>query len=349
MSRLFVVVVFLLLAVWVMGQVLTDEYRFSQYAWWLPVPILLAVCWPMVAASWVLERCSARLGGYQLRPVLSAALLGITLWFVFGVGRFHRLVWPRGSGSIRLVYWNLAVDGEANGAGEVVLGLDPDVAVVANPRWDQTRKRLFDAMRRLGSVSAVPEGEPEPNRFVFTDEIALATRGQIRRWGSVRFGVGGRDDFEHRGVIVFAQLADLAPEPITIWVVDLPSDPTLWRMDVMKEAQQAIGAWSGPDFVAGEGGGWVRRVQAEPFPKPDVVVGDFNTPRGSASLKILIGDRQNAWKAQGRGFGYTWPRERALLAIDQCFVGPALRVRGFRTLDPGMGRHRLLVADLDPD
>lgn len=364
-SRLLVVVVLLLLATWTAGQVLTDQYALSQYLWWMPTPLVLFVAWPMIIVSWVVERLSSRLGGYQLRPLLSAALLGITLWFVFGVGHVYRYVLPSRAGSVRLVYWNLAVDDEATGAGDVVSQLTPDIAIVANPRWDETRGPLLDAMRAMGGAGASPEAEPseseslpssgqaeagsEAIRFVFSNEIAIATRGQILRWGSARFSADGRDDFEHRGVIVFAEVAELMPEPITIWIVDLPSAPALWRVEVMEQAVQAIGSWSGPDFVPGDGGRWVRRTDAEPFPDADLIVGDFNTPRGSASLETLVGSRRNASVVAGRGFGYTWPREHAILAIDHCFAGPRLRVQGFRSLDPGMGRHRLLMADLDPN
>ncbi len=384
-ARLLVVVTLLLLTAWTLGQVLTDEHHITQYLWWIPTPLILALAWPMVLISWILERFSTRLGGYQLRPILSFALLGITLWFLFGVGHLHRYVIPSGKGSLRVAYWNLAVDDEADGAGDVILGLKPDIAVVANPRWDKSRGPLLESLRALApSPTEVPEPvgpettppeqaqpgqlQPDPDEtdaappesaeppvpapasmhYLFSNEIALSTRGRITRWGSATFTAGGVDDYEHRGVVLFVVIEDLSPQPLTVWVVDLPSAPALWRMETMEQARAAVASWSGPAFEPSPEGRWTPHPDAGAFPNADLIVGDFNTPRGSASLEVLVGDRKNAFGAAGRGFGYTWPRERAFLAIDHCFVDENIEPVSARTLDPGKGRHRLLLVDLKP-
>lgn len=363
-ARLLVVVTLLLLTAWTLGQVFTDEYHVTQYLWWIPTPVVLALAWPMVLISWILERFSTRLGGYQLRPILSFALLGITLWFLFGVGHLHRYVIPSSKGSLRVAYWNLAVDDEANGAGDVMLGLNPDIAVVANPRWDKSRGPLLESLQTLAPSPEAPErAEPgfesteaersevlelQPKHYLFSNEIALATRGRITRWGSATFAAGGVDDYEHRGVVLFVQIEGLAASPLTVWIVDLPSAPALWRMNTMELARAAVASWNGPAFTPSPEGRWLPQPDAGAFPNADLIVGDFNTPRGSASLEVLVGDRKNAFGAAGRGFGYTWPRQRALFAIDHCFIDENLDAVSARTLDPGMGRHRLLVVDLKP-
>lgn len=366
-ARLLVAGVLLVLTAWTIGQVLTDQYYPSQYLWWIPTPVVLALCWPMVLSSWLLEKLSMRLGGYQLRPVLSAALFGVTVWYFFGVGRLHLLLFPAERGSLRVVYWNLAVDDGADGAGNVVSSLEPDIAIVANPRWDETRAPLLDSMRSISAreqsdggnlpseetEAGGPGGETDgpttgPTHFLFSNEIAIATRGSIERWGSVTFTAGGINDYEHRGVVLFAEVSGLAPEPLTVWVVDLPSAPALWRMEVMEMARQAVLSWDGPSFVPRGDGRWTPEIEETPFPNADLIIGDFNTPRGSKSLETLVGAMANASFAR-RGFGYTWPRERALLAIDHCFVSREFDPVGQRTLDPGMGRHRLVVTDLEPD
>lgn len=341
----------LLILAWSIGQVWTDRFHITQYLWWMPTPIVLVLAWVLVILSWLFERFSIRLGGYLLRPVLSALLLGLALWFVFGVGHVHRFVLPTSRGTMRLVYWNLAVDGGASGAGKVVTQLKPDLAIVANPRWDQTRAPLMEALRSIAQGDAEPAGSDQsavPAGFLFHNEIALATRGNILRWGATRFHIGPRDDYEHRGVVLFAEIDGIAPEPVTLWVVDLPSAPELWRREVMQAARSAVASWNGPEFVYDpDAGRWTPRVESGRFADPDLIVGDFNTPRGSESLQILVGSMKNAASA-GRGFGYTWPRRRAVLAIDQCFVGDRLAPRTLRTIDPGMGRHRLVMVDLVP-
>lgn len=350
-ARLLVVIALLLLTAWGIGQFLTDEYHVTQYLWWIPTPIVLAITWPMVLLSWVLERLSTRLGGYQLRPILSAALLGITLWFLFGVGHLHRSLLPVGKGSLRVAYWNLAVDDEADGAGDVILDLAPDIAVVANPRWDKARGPLLEALRTLAPPPELTEPDaggatPSVMHLLFSSEIALATRGRITRWGSAAFSADGIDDYEHRGVVLFAEIEGLSLEPLTVWVVDLPSAPALWRKESMELARSAVASWQGPVFAASPEGKWVSDPDAGAFPNADLIVGDFNTPRGSASLELLVGSRSNAQTTAGRGFGYTWPRKRSIFAIDHCFISEDLRAVSARTLDPGMGRHRLLLVDL---
>ncbi|MCL4221369.1 MAG: hypothetical protein KJZ65_08360 [Phycisphaerales bacterium] len=350
-ARLLVVVALLVLAGWAVGQTLTDTHHITQYVWWIPTPIVLALAWPMVLASWVLERMSTRLGGYQLRPILSFALFGITVWFVFGVGHLHRLAIPVGKGSLRVAYWNLAVDDQADGAGEVVLDLMPDIAVVANPRWDESRGSLLHALHTLAPPPELTGPEagaavPVAMHFLFSSEIALATRGCITRWGSTTFSAGGVNDYEHRGVVLFAQIEGLTDQALTVWVVDLPSAPALWRMESMQQARSAIASWQGPAFVPSPEGKWVPQPDAGVFPNADLIVGDFNTPRGSASLEALVGSRTNAHAAAGRGFGYTWPRKGSILAIDHCFISGDLRAVAARAMDPGMGRHRLLLIDL---
>ncbi|KAA0213911.1 MAG: hypothetical protein DYG94_03485 [Leptolyngbya sp. PLA3] len=370
-ARLLVVVALLLLVAWTVGQILTDQHHITQYLWWIPTPVVLALAWPLVVLSWILERLSTRLGGYQLRPILSFALLGITLWFLFGVGHLHRSLFPAGKGSLRVAYWNLAVDDQAEGAGDVILDLDPDIAVVANPRWDQTRGPLFEALRTLGppppeaetDAQGAPSDpiEPDPDateadlpdpteptamHFLFSSEIALATRGSITRWGSATFAAGGVDDHEHRGVVLFAEIEGLSAQILTVWVVDLPSAPALWRMETMRLARSAVASWNGPTFAPSPEGRWIAQPEAGVFPNADLIVGDFNTPRGSASLEELVGSRTNVGTVAGRGFGYTWPRRRSILAIDHCFADESLKPVSARTLDPGMGRHRLLLVDL---
>ncbi|RMH11743.1 MAG: hypothetical protein D6695_08490, partial [Planctomycetota bacterium] len=151
----------LLILAWSIGQVWTDRFHITQYLWWMPTPIVLVLAWVLVILSWLFERFSIRLGGYLLRPVLSALLLGLALWFVFGVGHVHRFVLPTSRGTMRLVYWNLAVDGGASGAGKVVTQLKPDLAIVANPRWDQTRAPLMEALRSIAQGDAEPAGSDQ--------------------------------------------------------------------------------------------------------------------------------------------------------------------------------------------
>jgi vancomycin resistance protein VanJ len=89
---------------------------------------------------------------------------------------------------------------------------------------------------------------------------------------------------------------------------------------------------------------WVRaQVFAD---EPDLVVGDFNTPRRARGLSPLAPGFVHAYDVAGSGWSYTFPTVVAMTGIDQCFVGPRLRVRGYRLVTTLASDHRMQVVDL---
>jgi hypothetical protein len=348
---------FLLLG-WGAGAFWTDEHRITQYLWWLPMHWVLAAAWSLVALAWMLERVSLRLGGVQLRSIITVVLLGLTVWMLVGMWNVHRAAWwvlsPRGPGDVRVVYWNMTVGRELNGAVEQVLAEAPDLAIIANPRTDGLRGTLLRGLGEIGQSREAEEPEDTgldvgPTRFLFRHEIAVATRGEIVRWGSVRFVVGEPDDEFHRGVVMFVEIAGLEPTPIVVWVVDLPSHAGLWRAEVTAVAMESILDWAGPDMRRDAIGQWVPHTTAGEFPQPDLIVGDFNIPRGSASLRTLVGRRVEAHASGGWGPGMSWNRGWPGWAIDLLFAGDGWLVQHHRVVDPQMGMHRMIVVDLKRD
>jgi hypothetical protein len=342
LARLLTLLAALLVVVWLVGHTLTDRCALTQYLWWVPTLVVLAVAWPMVFVAWALERMASRLAGFRLRPVVTAALFAMTVFACFGAWNIHRYLAPARGGDLRVVYWNLAVDPGAVHPERKVLDREPDLAVVANPRWDSSRGPLLEALGGLGGA----DGDPSAVHLLFRGEIVVATRGRITRYGQATFDMGTTEP-EDRGVVLFVEIAGIAARPTVVWVVDLPSAPAHWRMEVARRARGAVGAWRGPAMAADDTGRWVPQVDPGPFPGPDVVLGDFNTPRGSASLGVLAPGMAESHEAAGRGVGSTWPRPMPLLPIDLLFAGGDYRVRGHRVVDPGSGRHRMLVVELD--
>ncbi len=90
---------------------------------------------------------------------------------------------------------------------------------------------------------------------------------------------------------------------------------------------------------------WVRAQIG--LDRPDVVVGDFNTPRRARGLSPLAPGFVHAYDAAGSGWSYTFPAGAALLAIDQCFVGPGLSVRSHRLVTTPVSDHRMQVIELE--
>lgn len=73
----------------------------------------------------------------------------------------------------------------------------------------------------------------------------------------------------------------------------------------------------------------------------DLIVGDFNCTRGSASVQAAFPGFVDAWSVAGQGWGATWPRETPLLHIDLALASARVRVERCEVHDPGLGHHRL--------
>ncbi|MEY3026672.1 MAG: hypothetical protein RLZZ238_1569 [Planctomycetota bacterium] len=113
---------------------------------------------------------------------------------------------------------------------------------------------------------------------------------------------------------------------LAIDAVDLPSETTMPRYISVR------------NFVAE-----VEPLRGE---AADLVVGDFNITRGSASLSLLAPGAVEAFAASGAGWGGTFPREWPLFAIDQTLVNPGWKALRSRIVDPGLTRHRAQRVDL---
>lgn len=75
-------------------------------------------------------------------------------------------------------------------------------------------------------------------------------------------------------------------------------------------------------------------------PAPDVIVGDFNSTRGSASVGALLPGGIEAFSAAGTGWGGTYPRHLPWLAIDLLLVKPPWRAAWAKVHDLGSRPHR---------
>ncbi len=346
------------LALWGAGRWFNDDHAWSQFLFWIPTLLVVVFAWTMVLVSSACSRLSLRMGGVMLRPFLALVCLGMTGWMLVGEWRTPRYVLAPGARAtdLRVLHWNISVARGARGAGDAVLAQSPDVAMVSNIRNDEFRQPLLDALRTL-APSVDGDGAPKADAyFLRRGGLAVASRFPIRRWGLV-----GLDPVESRleewrsgwdpGRVFFIEL-DTTGEasigrPLIVWALDLPSDPTMPRARIMANASVAIGAWDGVSFVPDDVGRWVATApEAGAFPPPDLVIGDFNAPRGSRSVRAVVGGMTNAFDAAGRGPMGTWPRRTPLWHIDQAFVGELVEATRYRVVDPGLGEHRMQVIDL---
>ena len=395
LARGFALAGVLAIAQFAVGRVMTDRAHWSQYLFWIPVLWTLLGAWACWALSAAAGRLALRPGGVMVRPLLLVACVGLTAWIGFAEWRVHRGVAgvlgmraaiERGR-SLRLMHWNQAGRDEIVNSGAMIRELGADIAVVVNSRNGENRREIVMAMFETmappaeGTVRVLPaiEDQREPGHIYGDWRVIVGTKGTILRTGVVALpGVEGRDPAwstgRDAGAVIWLEIDVSAvvegfERPFVLWVVDLPSDPSLWRMGVMKSAAAAVAAWEQPAWETTPGGWW--RAVGEPVgvPRPDVVMGDFNTVRGSASLAELTPGMRDAFEEAGWGRGNSWRQARtagpggpltdravskatrALLPladwhIDLTLVGDAWRAGRYRLVDPGGGPHWVQVADL---
>jgi len=116
-------------------------------------------------------------------------------------------------------------------------------------------------------------------------------------------------------------------EAFAVLLVDLPSNPSLSRRDVLARMSASLRG----------------RVTAE----PDLVVGDLNVARGSGSVASVWPRHREAFAEQGRGWGATYPRHLPLWHIDLMLIGQRVRLLDYSVRDSGAGKHSMQCAALN--
>jgi endonuclease/exonuclease/phosphatase (EEP) superfamily protein YafD len=132
-----------------------------------------------------------------------------------------------------------------------------------------------------------------------------------------------------RGRILSSELRELAPgsragvirvelgRPLTVLVVDLASNPLTPRRAAFRELEILL---------------WEFR--------PDLVMGDFNTPRDSVFFDDWRGPLRHAFEEAGRGWDVTWPLPVPFLPIDHVWCGPRVEPRAAEHPASGASDHR---------
>ncbi len=359
--------------VWVVGRVLSDRYAWSQPVSWVPTLLLLVPIWVGLGVGLWQERrkrVRAKQRGASTRIRSLGSVLWLAMMWLFAIisaGHFafvelglHRTVLGGGGVStsqsaqedeaapiLRLVFWNQAGQ-EAGDISQTFLDLNPTFLVLAN-RHSGTRTRdMAQAFLDTGNAQAAV-GWP----------FDLFSRYPIERWASTSLGLDGKsrpnEGIKHNDPGWAAWYEVRTPQGLlVIWAIDLPSDPEAPRMALVQEAGEAIRTWQGRVRLRHGNERSTEHSTMIGFPTPDIIVGDFNIPRHSASLRELLraleaGEMRNAFDLGGFGWQRTWPRKKPIWAIDQCLVSPRLSVRTFTTFDPGIGGHRAIVSVFEFD
>jgi endonuclease/exonuclease/phosphatase family metal-dependent hydrolase len=109
-------------------------------------------------------------------------------------------------------------------------------------------------------------------------------------------------------------------DPVVLYLVDLPSDPRQPRAEIAATAR--------------------RHLDTSTAPSADIVLGDFNMTRGSASLRRIFPGFRHAYDEAGTGYGATFRRDWPMYHIDHVLLGPDVEATSYELRDPGVARHR---------
>ncbi|MCH9058146.1 MAG: hypothetical protein IIB55_05920 [Planctomycetes bacterium] len=338
----------ILLACWAAGRLLSDRWAWSQWLFWIPTLAAVVLAGTLFALASVIRRATRGSATRRLGPaplVWIAVLLWMILWEWRGWAWAAAMVVGRPEPALTLIAWN-ASNARAPDLSAMIDAHRADVLILSNPppgvSWP-------GVVRTLG---------PDASTARF-GRAMVVSRDEIMRWGSVSLGMRGRMDgsrdsaWRDQGWAGFFEIDTTARlgRPIVVWIIDLPSDIAISRVAMTLLAAGAIHAWTGPMSVR-TGGSITQEMADAGFPEPDVIVGDFNIPRGSWSLRVLTGSMHNAWSDAGTGGGVgplgSWPRRWPIYHLDQAFLGRDLRSTSYRLVDPGQGRHRTQVVSIAP-
>ncbi|MCA9295711.1 MAG: hypothetical protein KC983_04325 [Phycisphaerales bacterium] len=296
------------LIVWIIGRVLTDRFGWSQWLWWTPTFIALAIS--LAGTLLALIPAPPRFGRRLRRWLWPIAALAISIYFCTIEHRIFSRANPE-PGGIELVHWTCTMSAphlrrEHAAWAQTFTG---DIAILMHsagmsfdPAMNDVRAHGYDVYP-IGLATIITRAPLLEHRPIVVNRPYIV-------W-MMKFDVSRLDT---------TMRTPDADTTLTIWLVDLPSNPQLSRHDVSQRLRELIDSST-----------------EEP---PAVILGDFNIQRGSASLVQVFPDHVHAFAQAGHGYGATFPRERPIYHIDHVLLRAPWRALRYDIEDPGQGRHR---------
>jgi len=365
-ARLLLLLAWAAMLSWMIGRLFSDRSFWTQFLFWMPSWILLSgagLCFSLCAAIDLVAFPRPRAGAPAAGPRAPDGVMSrrwrrfawvvwgiMVLAMLFGEFRVHRAVLPRerDPSALRILAWNPSEWPPS--VEEAIAAHEPEVVLISNPPW---RSPLSTLASRVGTTSSA-----------VMERFACLSKHRVLGWAWLELDVSGAKlrTFTWKGggytthdvgqaMLLRLDTTEKLGRPITVWIIDLPSDWDIPRQRMMTEAAAAIKRFRGPAYRRTEDG--LDAIDStfgpsHPLMQPDIAAGDFNTPRGSRSIATLLPNMHHAHTDAGWGPDMTYPRRPALLAIDHVFLAPSLRATRYSVRDPGVGKHRLQVAEVVP-
>jgi endonuclease/exonuclease/phosphatase (EEP) superfamily protein YafD len=309
-SRVVQVVSLLSFAAFGAGVAFEDRWLLTQWLSWIPAMAPFGL--GLLALGLVLM---VHRPGWRRRAVLQAVLVVLAASAILR----NSVGWPRemsgvSAETVRVLQWNTNWPASDDPRSmQALAGAPADVVLISN-RGSITSP---DLVHRWAGRQA---------RVVGAGPFALVTEWPVIEARMVAAGGSGSNAW------YLARFVVLPPawngRPLRIAMVDLPSRPSLPRIDVANAMSDAI--------------------QKSGLGEVDVVAGDFNAISGSVILSRCFGGMHDAANEAGVGWYATWPRRFPLWQIDHTLLGPGLRCVRAWTIDPDISAHRMTMSILAP-
>lgn len=237
--------------------------------------------------------------------VWGGILIALAFVFLFVENRFHRLRTPEQDG-LRVMHWTMSHAKQSRDAHiEKIEQLAGEVNFLSEA-YGMNWQQAMDTL--LG-----PEGKlARAGRYWILSTIEIIEARTIISRAGVEISLVQLDATEQLGRVLI------------VYLVDLPSSPKVGRAAQAKSVR--------------------RLLDTLTIPAADMIVGDFNTPRGSHSLSILFPGLHHAYDDAGRGYGASFHRAFPLYHIDHMLLAHDMQATSYELIDPGMGRHDVQVA-----
>jgi hypothetical protein len=346
---------------WAVGRVFSDRTLPTQFVSWVPAFAVLSFAGSLVLARWLLLRGWAHDRDRRIQRVVGA-LVGLAccawLWNDWNAPGILRREHPA---QLRLFAWN-ATTVKMPTIAEVAARERPALALLANTQFQSSLVPVRDVL----SAAAADFGQPPRTYASSSIRLHIVSIFPILHTAWMPLGITGAKErtftwdgggMKHvdvgEALLVELDTRSIWNRTTVVWLVDLPSDPDIPRARMMREARATIDSFAVAVMLRTEEGldrtlaGADRDAAIARLRAPDIVAGDFNTPRGAESLATLLAPLSHARDAgAGPGVIVTYPRAAPLLHIDHVFTAQHLRASTYRVFDPGAGRHKAQVADL---
>ncbi len=361
LARLLQATLLTLAVVWFFSRITTDRIAATQYLYWIPSSAYIIVQIVLyITARIILPKQKPPVRHrHDLFSIVSimtiAAILAYTGFVDWRV--LNRTVKPDpGIPTLRLAHWNMYAPSQKKWEQFIEAATksdNPDILLLTNPlrtrRFPEIAQAFGDnyTATRLGFLAVVTRYEtlnsrlvslsldsPDPStRSITQGVVADALDAAVQTLDQLPRNTNRQDPgwlFQ-----ITLDTTETLNRPLVVWLIDLPSDPGLGRYALAQRVQKRIQTLT-------------NTANSSPLQTPDIIVGDMNIPRGSASLSLITGTMQNAFDQAGFGPTGTWPRETPIFHIDHIFLNNTLKAVRYTTVDTGLSSHRLQIADLQP-